>query len=577
MIGNLEIQVQEKLEETLSNMGYDGYDIGLDIIPESSDSVLASSVCFQIAQDNNRNPSEVAQEVCGNIENPENIKNIKSTGPYINFYADDEWYESLVSKSKDDDFGSNLVDGKDISVEHTSVNPTGPLHIGRVRNSILGDSLANILSFYGHSVTRDYYVNDTGLQVAVLTWAYENYSETELSEPEYKGRHYDLVRYYQKAFENLDTDLIKQIQQGDIPVSADYKETDVVKILKGLENDNNDIKERVTQVVSDMLHAQLQSLENIGISFDNFTRESKYMGSSKLNNLLIQLKNLGNTDKSDGAWSLEFDDIDKPFIFERSNGTTLYGTRDIAYHIGKIENHDEAILVLGEDQELHIKSVKKALDCLGYEGELVNVVHHAFVRTPEGGMSARQGEGDFIEDVLESATSKALDIMNDRDITNKEDVAEDIATGALRYNILSKGRLQLSTFDAENAVSVQSQTGPGIQYTYARLFGILNNTDVAELGFSSEYVEKDVSIRLLDKISYFPYVLSEVCDDMEPHNLTVYMKDLHEEIKSFYQECPVKNAESKKIRSNRLHIVMCAINVLGTSMDLLGIPKIEEM
>lgn len=577
MIGDVETQVQEKLGETLSNMGYDGYNIGLDIMPESSDSILASSVCFQIAQDNNRNPSRVAKEICDNIENPENIGNIKSTGPYINFYADNEWYKSVVSKSKKDNFGSNLVDGKDISVEHTSVNPTGPLHIGRVRNSILGDSLANILSFYGHSVTRDYYVNDTGLQVAVLTWAYENYSETELSEPEYEGDHYDLVRYYQKAFEKLDTELIKEIQQGDVPISADYKETDVVKILKGLENDDDKTKERVTQVVSDMLHAQLQSLENIGISFDNFTRESKYMSSRKLNNLLSELKKLENAEKLDGAWSLKFNDIDKPFIFERSNGTTLYGTRDIAYHIDKIENHDEVVLVLGEDQELHINSVKKALDYLGYDREVVNVVHHAFVRTPEGGMSARQGEGDFIEDVLESATNKALDIMNDRDISNKQDIAEDIATGALRYNILSKGRLQLSTFDAENAVSVQSQTGPGIQYTYARLFGILNNTDEAESEFHPKDVEKEVSLRLLDKISYFPYVLSEVCDDMEPHNLTVYMKDLHEEIKKFYQECPVKNAESEKIRSNRLHIVVCAINVLGTSMDLLGIPKIEKM
>lgn len=579
MIKNLEAEVHTQVDDTLTNLQYEGYNVNLDILPDSSDSILASSISFQIAQDEGKNPAEVAKEIKENLDMQQmpNIGKVSVIGPYLNFYADDEWYTELVVKSKDDEFGSDIAEMQNISVEHTSVNPTGPLHIGRVRNSILGDTLANVLSYCGNSVTRDYYVNDTGLQVAVLTWAYENYSDDELPSPEYDGKHYELVRYYQKAFEDLDTDLIQEIQQGEVSINSDYKETEVVSIMKGLENGSQEVTNRVSDVVEKMLNAQVDSLGEIGIRFDNFTFESKFMSSDELEELLEDMKNLDCAVKSDGAWMLELPDIDKPFVFQRSNGTTLYGTRDVAYHIEKIEKYDKSILVLGEDQELHAKSVKKTLELLGYNSDSIEVVHHAFVRTPDGGMSTRQGEGEFIEEVLEKSTEKALDVMKNRDIDNKKNIAKDITTGALRYNILSKSRRQLSVFDAENAVSVKSQTGPGIQYTYARLHSILEKTDDATEQFDYNAVNKDATVELLNKISQFPLILTEVSESMKPHKLTVYTKELHELIKNFYNNCPVKNASSEQIRSNRVHTVDCAINVLSIAMELLGIPKVEKM
>lgn len=579
MIENLGAEVHTQVDDTLTNLQYEGYSLSLDILPSSSDAVLASSISFQIAQDEGKKPDEVAKEIQENLDMQQmpNIGEVSVIGPYLNFYADDEWYTELVIKSKDDEFGSDIKEMQNISVEHTSVNPTGPLHIGRVRNSILGDTLANILSYCGNSVTRDYYINDTGLQVAVLTWAYENYSCGELPSPEYDGKHYQLVRYYQKAFEDLDTDLIQDIQQGEVSIDSDYEETEVISIMKGLENSSQEVTNRVSDVVEKMLNAQVDSLEEIGIHFDNFTFESKFMSSDKLEELLKDMKNLDCAVKSDGAWMLELPDINKPFVFQRSNGTTLYGTRDVAYHIEKIEKYDKSVLVLGEDQELHAQSVKKTLELLGYNSDSIEVVHHAFVRTPDGGMSTRQGEGEFIEEVLEKSTEKALDVMKNREIDNKENIAKDITTGALRYNILSKSRRQLSVFDAENAVSVKSQTGPGIQYTYARLHSILEKTESATKQFDYNAVNRDATVELLNKISQFPLILTEVSESMKPHKLTVYTKELHELIKNFYNNCRVKNASSEQIRSNRVHTVKCGINVLGIAMELLGIPKVEKM
>jgi arginyl-tRNA synthetase len=143
--------------------------------------------------------------------------------------------------------------------------------------------------------------------------------------------------------------------------------------------------------------------------------------------------------------------------------------------------------------------------------------------------------------------------------------------------MLSKSRLQLCTFDAEEAVSVKSQTGPGIQYTYARLNSIIENTDDSSSEFDPDIIESPEIYQLLNKISEFPRILCHVSEDMKPHYLTTYTKELNHKIKEFYNNCPVKYADSEKCRSNRLHIVKCCIKVLEICMNLLGIPKIKKM
>lgn len=578
MIENIKSECGNTVLSQAKSLGYGDYqDADLNLYPESSDAVIASNISFKIGQDNDLNPVEVAEDIASSISTSklEHVSEVVPTGPYINFHPTEGWMEKTVEY-----FGSvkgkNIldVDKKKVSVEHTSVNPTGPIHIGRFRNSVLGDTISNLLEYVGHDVTRQYYVNDAGLQVAMLTWGYNQYDEDELPKPNCAGNDCDLVRYYRKASENLTKDGLKHVQQhGE---TEEYEnEGEVVSILQGMENGDEDVYEMVEEVVEPMLEAQVESLNNIGIEFDEFTFESEYLNTQELSDVVSNLKELEQSVKSDGAWCVQVDD-DAMFVFERSNETTLYGTRDILYHSDKFSRFDETVLVLGEDQEYQAQNVQKCLELLGYSTENHSVVHHAFVETPEGGMSTRQGEGEFLYEVFDTTYQNAKEAIENESVSDNESVAKKTTVGSLRYNILSKKREQLTTFNAEKAVDVNARTGPSVQYAYARLNGIIEQLE-EDVSLDSFTVKEQEELNLIYKVSEYPLVLQEAIDKEEPQEIAVYLQELQQAINKFYNKCPVTSADNKDLMSTRVKIVESTIKVFGDCLDILGIPKIEEM
>lgn len=578
MIENIKSECGNTVLSQAKSLGYGDYqDADLNLYPGSSDAVIASNISFKIGQNNDLNPVEVAENIASSISTSEleHVSEVVSTGPYINFHPSEEWMEKTT-----DYFGSvkgeNIldIDKNKVSVEHTSVNPTGPIHIGRFRNSVLGDTLSNLLEYVGHNVTRQYYVNDAGLQVAMLTWGYNQFDEADLPAPNCGSDACDLVRYYRKASDSLSKDGLKHVQQNG--ESEQYKsESEVISILQGMENGDEDVQEMVTEVVEPMLNSQVSSLEEFGITFDEFTFESEYLNTEELSGLIDDLKGLEQSVKSDGAWCVKIDE-DSMFVFQRSNGTTLYGTRDILYHIDKFSRFDETTLVLGEDQEYQAQNVQKCLNLLGSSTDDHTVVHHAFVETPEGGMSTRQGEGDFLYEVFKKTYENAKKAIDNDSIGDQEAVAEKTTVGSLRYNILSKKRQQLTTFDAGQAVDVNARTGPSVQYAYARLNGIIEQVD-QDISLDSFTVSEQEEINLIYKLSEYPLVLQEAIDDNEPQEIAVYLQQLQQAINKFYNSCPVTSAENEDIMSTRVKLVESTIRVFGDCLEILGIPKIEEM
>lgn len=576
MISELQNQSESLVNDAIDSLGFDAISPGFDILPEASDAPIATPVAFKIAQEEDEDPNSISQQLVENMDfsEYESIGYVESHGPYINIYATNEWYSSVINRAMSGQYGKDLTTNpKEMSIEHTSVNPTGPLHIGRVRNSILGDTLANLLQFAGHDVSRDYYVNNAGLQVAMLVWGFNNYSENELPEPSTDNMDSKLVRYYRKANNNLDDDILKKVQKKESISQNHQAEKEVIDILHGIEEGNSEVLDNVNDVVNDMLDAQVESLESLDVGFDNFTYETEYMATERMSGLLKQLKDLDTSVKKDGAWVIELEEQD--FVFQRSNGTTLYGTRDIMYHIDKIDQYDSSIIVLGEDQEMQASSVHSVIENLGYDSDSLSAVHHAFVNTPEGGMSTRLGEGDFLYDVLHRSKKKA------REATKKEldsGTLEDIAIGSLRYNIISKSRNQLVTFDADKAVSVKSQTGASVQYAYARLSGIKGqvNMDVID-NIQQIELEEDSAISLAQKLATFPTKIQDSIDKYEPQVLAVYAEELKEHINQFYKDCPVSNAESEKLKESRMGLVVASMEVLENTMNILGMPVVENM
>lgn len=578
MIESIKSECSTAILSQTKSLEYGEYqDAELNLYPESSTAVVASNISFKIGQDHNLNPVEVAENIATGVDaNKMNyVSDVTSTGPYVNFHPSVSWLEETVDYLGSVS-GSNIIDitEKDVSVEHTSVNPTGPIHIGRFRNSVLGDVISNLLEYVGHDVTRQYYVNDAGLQVAMITWGFNKYDESDLPEPDCNSNDCDLVRYYRKASENLSENGLKHVQKNG--KSNEYQsESEVISILQGMESGDADVQEMVTEVVEPMLKAQVSCLEEFGIEFDEFTFESEYLNTQDIFDLIDNLKNLEESVKSEGAWCVKSDD-NNLFVFQRSNGTTLYGTRDIMYHIDKFSRFDETMLVLGEDQEYQSQNVQNCLNLLGHSTENHTVVHHAFVETPEGGMSTRQGEGDFLYEVFGKTYENAKKAIDNGSISDKESVAKKTTIGSLRYNILSKKRQQLTTFDAEAAVDVNARTGSSVQYAYARLNGIIQNVE-QDVSLDSFTVNEVDEINLIYKLSEYPLVLQDAIDDNEPQEIAVYLQQLQQAINKFYNSCPVNSADSKEIMSTRLKIVESTIRVFGDCLDILGIPKIEEM
>lgn len=580
MLKKIEEESQSLLEDSIDSLNYDlPSDLNFDHLPEASNSVLATSISFKISNEyDNSKPNKVASDIVENVDNSKfkYVKTIENTGPYINIFASSEWYSEVIEKTKNNDYGGNFINKNiDISIEHTSVNPTGPLHIGRVRNSIIGDSLANILDFSGYDVTKDYYVNNAGLQVAMLVWGVNNYNEEDLPKPKYNEYDsYDLVRYYRKASEDLDNDILSDIQKNNIENPEKFKEYEVINILKSIENGNENVINKVNNIVNKMLKSQINSLNYLGVTFDNFNFESDYMGGEKMEELLDSLKESELSDKKNGAWvmGLQTQDINNNFVFERSNGTTLYGTRDILYHIDKISKYDESLLVLGEDQELHIKSVKAILNILDYNSSSIEPIYHSFVE----GMSTRKGEGEFLEKVVEKAEEKSKSIIDESEVNNIDKIAKQVAVGSLRYNLLSKNRNQPIKFDIDEVVSVESGTGTSIQYSYTRLKSILDKIDLKE-EFNPNLLESEIEYKLIEKLSQFPSVIQDCINHKEPNKLANYVNDLHILINQFYRDCNIKNEENPEKQKTWISMVKSSINVLELSLDLLNIPKPNEM
>lgn len=547
-------------------------DLELKKYPESAECLITSEVCFKIANKQETNPSKLSEDITNkmNIDEFEFIDKVENVGPYINFFPSDTWFKKSVNQLSNSEITKwTDIESGEISVEHTSINPTGPVHIGRARNSIIGDFISNLAEVVGKEVTRQYYVNNAGLQVAKMVWGYKTFSEDELTEPDCDKDSCSLVRYYQKADEELDEDKIKKAQKEGLSGS---NEQEVIDIQENIEKLDEDTMEIVDNVVKCMLNSQLESFEEIGVSFDDFTFETEYIDSEDMVNMLENMKNSKYCKKIDGAWVIEYEDSE--FVIERSNGTTLYSTRDILYQKEKTEKFDDFIIVLGEDQKHHIKNVKYALEKLGNDISGMKDVYHAFVSTPDGGMSARKGTGDFLYEVLDETESKAREEIGD---ISEDSLAKDIAVGSLRYNLLSKKRSQPVTFNCEKAVSVNSQTGPSIQYSYVRLNGILKNANESDnYSFDPDYIEADEEIEILYKLSEFPLVLENTWSQLEPIKITKYLHELQQIINKFYDKNPVLEAEGQT-KQNRLIIVELSKKIMEIGMEITGIPTVSEM
>jgi len=548
-----EEEIKEKLSLIVKN-------IKLELPPEEIADMAFP--CFSLAREWKKSPKEIAKEIAEKIERGEYIERIEAVKGYVNFFIDSKKLANETIKSilkMKDKFGSYESNGIKIIVEHTSANPNGPLHVGRARNPIIGDTIARILKFGGYDVTTQYYVDDMGKQVAALFWGTKNLSiESKATKPDHK-----YVVYYQEA-----TKLMEKNEK--------VKE-EIEEIIMECERGNKELLEEIKKVYQPVLEGILASLKRLNISIDEFVEESKFVIDGSVYEVIEKLASMPQAGREGKAIYLMLDEFgihgrNKKFYLTRSNGTSLYAARDIAYHIWKGERADIMINVLGEDHKLEAKQVEIALKLL--KKKVPEAIFYSFVSLPEGRMSTRRGRVVYLDDLIEEALERAMKEVEKRGMAGEKAarIANAVAMGAIRYNIIKVSPDKAIVFKWEDALNFEGESAPFIQYAHARCSSILKKAEFEEK--SSYEFEHPSEIRLIKTLAKFPYFVKKSISSRNPSLIANYAFQLASHFNAFYRDCRVIGSDKQ---NDRLALVKATKQVIKNSLNLLGIEALEEM
>ncbi len=503
--------------------------------------------CFYLSKDLRKSPEAIAQGAGREFSATREIEKVEVKGAYINFFVNKKIIAEHIININDS-YGKGHQKEK-ILLEHTSINPNASPHVGRTRNSIIGDSISRILGFLGNSVERHYYVNDVSKQVAILAL---NFKEGDKFE--------DLLEKYVSA--------VKKIEKNP------ELEKKVFDMLNKFEHKDKEIAALFKKIVDIAIKGQEQIMSSIGIKFDYFDYESAYMEHSKI--VLDELKKTSKLSKDrEGRYILDQkgtgleNKMKSPvLVLARSDGTGLYVLRDLAYTIEKC-NKGRNILVLGEDQKLYFEQMKQALLLL--RKPVPEVVHYSFVLIKGGGkMSTRKGEVVLLSEFLEEAKKKAEKEIKKR--KTKGD-AMKIAIAAVKYSMLKNDNDKNIIFDMEQSLNFEGDSGPYLQYSYARASSILKKAKNKQLKAAVPELN-DSEIKLIKKIDDFPKIAETAGKSLNPSLIANYCFELAQSFNEFYANSKVIGAKEEAFR---LKLVNSFKITMKSCLWLLGIDAIEEM
>jgi len=580
MFRQLRSEAEDALVDALAALDLPTDDLGIEEPPEDVDAVLASSAAFRLAGEIGAPPPKVAADVAGEIDADEldYVSEVTTQGPYVNFLPGEAYFAETLTAATDPAYGRLPDRETSVVVEHTSANPTGPVHVGRARNPIIGDAVARVLDYAGYDVDRHYYVNDAGRQIAVFTWAYETFDEDDLPEPERDSPEYEMVRYYRKGNSFLEEGEESEVEAAEQEVQA---------ILQGLEAGDDETYDRVAEVVDTVLGGMCTTLERLPAEFDEFVKETRFMRNGDTDALVERLKQLDCAVYDEDAWQLDLPDFEKNLVFLRADDTSLYTTRDLAHHRWKFDNYDRAVTVLGEDHHLQADQLDAALSLLGEDTDQLSQVFYSWVNLPEGGMSTREGTGIDLDDLLDEAIARAREEVESRlddrsrgdlDEADIDRIAHQVGVGAVRYDIVSKQPTKGITFEWDRALDFEAQSAPYVQYVHARCCGIVEEADgdavpaEPDAAPLTEPEEQD----LLRALARFPAVVETAAEDLQPHTVATYTRSLAETFNAFYRECPVLDADPETRRA-RLALVAATRHTVANALDAVGVEAPTSM
>ena len=610
----------------------------LEVPPNLQFGELATSVCFELAKHAKKSPRNIAQEIAQAIDvhGLRLVESVQAAGAgYVNFIVNVEAFSRLTLESArelDTEYGYvKSDDPKEILLEHTSVNPVHPIHIGQARNPMLGDAIGRILMKRGHNVSRHYYVDDVGRQSAVIAYGY-----TKLGKPKpegkpdsFIGKVYTVtscimeVQRLKKALEIATAEEAPKLQRQldewtSISVEMEQRfpeifgqlleaiskdsdpEEQISKLIRGYEAGEEAAKQLLREVCELCLSGFRETLSSIEISLDSWDWESDLIWSGAVNRVIEQLMATPYVFEENGV--LEFDsekiaeDLNlkrvlglsddhelTPLTLVRADGTSLYTTRDIAYHLWKFQQAERVVNVIGMEQTLPQLQLKLALSALGHVDYITRLTHFAYslVRLPGYRMSSRRGRYITLDEVMAGAAERAYKEVSKRSpqLSNKEkrQISEFVGKGAVKYALIAVDPIKPVVFTWDRVLDFEKNSAPYIQYSHARAQSILRKASKEPENADYSLLIDPMERELVLTLARFPEVFVDTAENLRPSSIADYVNALADKFNSFYTKLPVIKADSAALSEARLALVEAARIVFRNSLKLLGIEAPDKM
>lgn len=529
--------------------------------------------CFNLAKVLKNSPVNIANSIKEKIILDEKISKVEVVNGFLNFYLNSDNIVNGVLKkilNEKENYGSSKEgNGTNIIVEYSSPNIAKPFHLGHFRNTVLGKALYDLYETLGYNVTGINHLGDWGRQFGILIEGYNRFKD------EY----------------NFDNNPLEALSDIYVRINKIAKEDEAVmnkarENFKKLEEGDKELL-KLWQYFRDVSLKEYNRIYALlGSRFDSYNGEAFY--SDKMPEIIDILDKKGVLKDSQGAKIVDVGDDMPPCIIVKSDGSSIYATRDLAAILYRARTYDftKCIYITATEQILHFKQVFEAAKYIVDEKYQKGLVHvsYGMIRLKTGKMSTREGNVIYINDLIKDAISKSKDIMlaKNPNLENIDDVSKKIGIGALIFNYLKSGKNKDIIFDLDDTLRFDGETGPYVQYTYVRTKSILEKVgfnivklDIDNVNYSK--LKEKQEVELIKELEKFGKIIKKAAEEYEPSVLARYLIDVATAFSRFYNECSVANLEDEELKEARSVLVYATSIVIKKGLSLLGIECPEKM
>lgn len=525
----------------------------------------------------NERAQEIAQAAAAYLGTPQGFERVEAVRGYLNLYFSSAEYSRRVVDevlSRGEHYGGGSPNGQRVMVEFSQPNTHKAFHVGHLRNVILGDAVCRILEFAGWNVVRANYIGDIGLHVIKWLWNYQNH---HLGETPGEDKTRWMGDLYAEADRRYEESKEVEAQVRALFARWDRRDPEVVELWE---------KTRRWS-----LEGFDQIYETLGVKFERVYFESEVEESGKEMVKELIARGIARDERPEGAVIVPLDELlgtDQKYrvlVILRSDGTSLYSTKDISLAVKKHTEYDldRSIYVIDVRQSLYMQQIFKTMELMGYDwaGRCYHLAYEVVNLPGNVTMSSRDGTVVLLDDLISEATARALEIVKSKNpelaSSEQEMVARAVALGAIKYSMLSRDSTKIVTFDWKTALDFNGQAAPYIQYAYVRANSILRKAGGYLPEFQTTLPEPGASeLELVDLISRFPKEVQRAVGELRPLHLANIAYDLAKAFSDFYNQCPVLQAE-EPTRSYRIRLVAAARQTIGNVLALLGITAPDVM